>query len=140
MEESKEGRKGGTGRKRRRKRAWKAEEPEASSDPRFPRRTPRHPFSLTSSAHSSLHYSTRRLKTLFAPSPSFPLHLSHTFDLVSRTPSLSTSCFDFIYIAKWGYFASTCDNRARNSKTIVNLLPKLIYILLFDVFYLEKNA
>lgn len=115
----------------------KAEEPEASSDPGFPRRTPRHPFSLTSSAHSSLHYSTRQLKALFAPSLTPPS--SFLRSCFSHSVALYFALYlDFMCIAKWGYFASTCDKRARNSKTIVNLSSKLIYILLFDVFYSEK--
>lgn len=53
-------------------------------------------------AHSSSCYSTRPLKALFVPPPRpppstalhlslFPLYVSHSFDLVSRTSSLFTS-------------------------------------------------
>lgn len=94
------------------------------------------PF-LLPPAHSSLHYSTRLLKALFAPSPSPPFPFirpcfSHSVALYFAP------CLDFMCTAKWSYFAAMCDKRARNGKTIVNFPPKLIHISSFDVFYSKK--
>lgn len=103
---------GGEGRKEEEaKGAQKVEEPEASSDPRLPRRTLATPF-LLPPAHSSSRYSTRPLKALFVP----PAILRPSpFSLLSFPLSFLRPCFshfvtlyftpylDFMRTTKWGY-------------------------------------
>lgn len=120
MKESMEGR-----RKRRRKEGRrskrKVEEPEASSDPRLPRRTPCHPLSLTPCTIflALLHQTTQgTLRTSRHPSSfiflsSLFTSLFSSFDLVSRTSSLFTSRHvSTSYVSPNGvtYFASIVTN------------------------------
>lgn len=118
------------------------EEPEASSDPRLagsPDTLPSPPlFSLT-----LLHTlpCTTPLDDSRHSSHSLPLHLSlvpSTLFLALRRSLCFAPCLDFVCTAKWGYFALMCHKHARNGKTIVNLLPKLIYISPFNLIYSKK--
>lgn len=88
MEELKEGRKGGKGRKRRSKRCTESGGTRGIIRPSVPQAHPSPPlFSYlphTLPCTTPLDYSRHSSHPL-------PLHLSRSFDLVSRTPSLSTS-------------------------------------------------